>query len=103
MTEELQQTAVVAIFGSRTSAEAAVVALHHEGLDMARISIDGHAPQPEQHSIDAAKAGEFIVLVHGTAAMIVHAHAILGTTESTRSAKHADIYGTHIFTDVDLG
>ena len=99
MNQEPQQTAVVAICSSRISAEAAVIALHHAGLDMMCTWIDGHAPQGEERAIDASRAGEFVVLVHGTAAMIVHARAVLCTSDSTCLATHAAPYVSHNSTD----
>lgn len=98
MTHDSEQTAVVAICDSRASAEATVDALHREGLDLTRMSIDTHTPEAEQQTIDAMNAGAFVVLVHGTAAMIVHAHAILGTTDASDRATPAPIYNAHAST-----
>jgi len=103
MTQDAQQTAVVAIFDSRTSAETAVDALHREGLDLNRLSIGCKTPPAEQHLLDAVAAGEFLVVVHGTAEMFVHARAILGTTNSLPLAKHVDNGGSHFAAELGVG
>lgn len=90
MTQDAEETAIVGMFDSLTSAEAAVVDLHHEGLDMKRLSIDGNVPHAEQHVLDSVRAGVFLVLVHGTAAMVVHARAILGTTDPSQFSSSID-------------
>jgi hypothetical protein len=103
MTKDTQRTAVVASCDSRTSAEAAVLALHHEGLDIECLSIDGNPLPTEQHVLDSVKAGEFLVLVHGTTEMIEHAHAVLGTTGSSQLTTDAADYGPHIATGLGMG
>jgi hypothetical protein len=96
MTQDAQETAIVGMFESLISAEAAIVALHHEGLDMQRLSIDGNVPRAEQHILDSVKDGAFLVLVHGTADMIVHARAILGTTDPSQFDTLAAVYSSRI-------
>jgi hypothetical protein len=88
MIQDTKKAEVVAICDSRASAEAAVVALHREGLDLKRILIGGDAHSTEQHILDSVKDGEFLVLVRGTADMIVHARAVLGTTGSAALMTH---------------
>ena len=82
MTQDIQQTAVVAIFDSRSGAEDAVVALNQEGVDMKRLSIFGKNSHPEQQTNGASGTEQFLVLVPGISEMIVHARAVLGTTDS---------------------
>jgi hypothetical protein len=96
MTETIPQTFVVAICDSRTSAEDAVVALHREGVDMSRLSIGKNANGSDQHVQDLANAGEFLVLVHGTAEMIVHARSVLGTTGSSHVMDSANFHGWEV-------
>jgi hypothetical protein len=100
MTQDEEETAIVAMFDSLTSAESALAELHHEGLDMKRLSIDGNLPHTQQHVIDSVNAGAFLVLVHGTAAMIVHARAILGTIDPSHDATLAAIYSSRIAAEV---
>jgi len=100
MTQDAHQTAIVGMFESLTSAEAAVVALHHEGLDMKCLSIDGNVPHADQHIVDSVKDGAFLVLVYGTAAIIAHARAILGTAESSRLESLAAAYCARIPTEI---
>jgi len=82
MSQDTQQTAVVAIFESRSGAANAVVALNQEGVDMRRLSIFGKNSHPEQQTSGASGTEQFLVLVHGISEMIVHARAVLGTTGS---------------------
>ena len=97
MTQDEQRIAVVAIYDSRSSAEAAIVALHHEGLDLKRLSIgDEKAHSTAQHVLDSVKAGEFLVLLLGTADMVVHARAVLGTTNSSQFMTRAENGGSHV-------
>jgi hypothetical protein len=96
MTQDTHETAIVGMFESLTSAEEAIVALHHEGLDMMRLSIDGKAPNAEQHTLDSVKDGAFLVLVNGTAPMIVHARAILGTNNTSQLEALAAVYSSRI-------
>jgi len=103
MTQDAQQTAVVAIFDSRPAAEDAIVALHQEGLDMKRLSIFGKDFTTEQHTSRSVKAEQFFVLVHGSAEMLVHARAILGTTGSSHLETHTSSHGSHIATGLGLG
>jgi hypothetical protein len=103
MTQDTQQTAVVAIFDSRSAAEGAIVALHQEGLDMKRLSIFGKDFTTEQHTGGSAKTEQFFVLVHGTAEMIVHARAIMGTTGSSHLETHTSSHSSHIATGLGLG
>jgi len=79
MTEHLQ-TFVAAICDSRTSAEDAIGALHREGIDINCLSIGTNPKCSDQHTQDSVNAGEFLVLVHGTAEVIEHARAALGTS-----------------------
>jgi hypothetical protein len=102
MTQDEQQTAVAAIFDSRAAAEDAIVALHQEGLDMKRLSIFGRDCTTKQHTSGSAKIEKFLVLVHGTAEMIVHARAILGTTGSSHLETHTFSHGSHIATGLGL-
>jgi len=90
MTQDTQRTAVVAICDSRSSAEASILTLHHEGLDMKRLSIGDKTSSTVQHVRDSVKDGEFLVLVRGTAEMIVHARAVLGTTRASEVLAPAD-------------
>ncbi len=103
MTQDVQQTAVVAIFDSRPGAEDAIVALHQEGLDMKRLSIFVRDLHTEQHASGSSKAEQFFVLVHGTAEMMVHARAILGTISSSHPGTHASSHGSHVATGLALG
>jgi hypothetical protein len=103
MTQDVRQSAVVAIFDSRTSAEAAVVALHHEGLDLKRLSIGCRTPPAEQHLLDAVAAGQFLVLVRGTAEMIVHARAILGASNSLPLTTHVGNGSSHFAEELGEG
>ena len=103
MTQDTQQAAFVAIFDSRPSAEDAIVALHREGLDMKRLSIFGKDFHKEQHTSSSSKAEQFFVLVHGTAEMIVHARAVLGTTGSSHLGTRASSYGSQMATGLGLG
>jgi len=82
MNQDAQQTAVVAIFDSRSGAENAVVELNQEGVDMKRMSIFGKNSHTEHQTSRASGTEQFFVLVHGIAEMIVHARAVLGTTDS---------------------
>jgi hypothetical protein len=79
---DTQQTAVVAIFDSRSGAENAVVALNQEGVDLKRLSIFGKNSHAGQQANGDAGTEQFLVLVHGISEMIVHARAVLGTTDS---------------------
>ncbi len=103
MTQNTQGTAVVAICDSRSSAEAAVVALHHEGLDMKRLSISDKASFTTQHVRDSVKHGEFLVLVRGTAEMVVHARAVLGTTDSSRFMTRAESSSSPLAAGIGTG
>ena len=96
MTQDEQETAIVGMFESLIGAEEAIVALHHEGLDMKRLSIDGNVAHAEQHILDSVKDGAFLVLVHGTTDMIVHARAILGTTDPSQFETLAAVYSSRI-------
>lgn len=100
MTQDGQETAIVGMFESLISAEEAIIALHHEGLDMKRLSIDGRVPHAEQHILDSVKDGVFLVLVHGTAAMIIHARAILGTTDPSQFETLAAAYSSRIAAEI---
>lgn len=95
MTQNKQRNAVVAICDSRSSAEAAIVTLHHEGLDLKRLSIGDKTASPAQHVSDSVKDGEFLVLVRGTAEMIVHARAVLGTSKASELLAPADDADSH--------
>jgi len=103
MTEKIQQTFVVAICDSRTSAEEAIVALHREGVDMKRLSIGKNANGSDQHVQDLAAAGEFLVLVYGTAEMIVHARAVLGTTGSSHIMNSANFHPSDVALEAGMG
>jgi len=65
MTQDIQQTAVVAIFDSRSGAEHALVALNQEGVDMKRLSIVDKDFHTEQHPNESLRTEQFFVLVHG--------------------------------------
>ncbi len=101
MTQDERRIAVAAICDSRSSAEAAIVTLHHEGLDMERLSIGDKTPSAAQHVCDSVKDGEFLVLVRGTAEMIAHARAVLGTTSSSEILTRVDDADSQI--PADLG
>lgn len=103
MIQDPLTTAVVAICDSRASAEAAVVTLHREGLDMKRLSIGGDAHCTEQHVLDSMSDGEFLVLVRGTADMIVHARAVLGTNDSSQLATNVADCDPRIAADFGTG
>ena len=103
MTQDAQQTAAVAIFDSRPAAEDAIVALHQEGLDMKRLSVFVKDFHTEQHTSGSSKTEQFFVLVHGTAEMMVHARAILGTVSSSHLGIHASSHGSHVATGLGLG
>lgn len=81
MTQDIQKTAVVALFNSREGAEDALNMLNQEGVDMRRLSIFDKATDTERSSSASKQAAHFLVLVRGTAEMIVHARAVLGTTD----------------------
>jgi len=103
MTQDIQQTAVVAIFDSRSAAEHALVALNQEGVDMKRLSIfdkDFHSGQRPNCGLGTE---QFFVLVHGTAEMIVHARAVLGTTGSSHLGTPVASYGSHVSTELGMG
>ena len=101
MTQDTQQTAAVAIFDSRSGAEDAVVALNQEGVDMKRLSIFGK--DTEQHTNGSFGTKQFFVLVHGTAEMIVHARAVLGTTGSSHLRTLVSNHGSHVATGLGMG
>ncbi len=100
MTQDEERIAVAAICDSRSSAEAAVVTLHREGLDMKRLSIGDKTPSAAQHVRDSVKDGQFLVLVLGTAEMIVHARAVLGTTSSSEFLTRVDNADSRIAADL---
>ena len=100
MTQDEQETAIVGMFESLISAEEAIVALHREGLDMKRLSIDGNVAHAEQHILDSVKDGAFLVLVHGTTDMIVHARAILGTTDPSQFETLGAVYSSRIAAEI---
>jgi len=102
MTEYIQQTFVAAIYDSRASAEDALGALHREGLDMKRLSIGTNAKCSDQHTQDSVNDGEFLVLVHGTAEMIVHARAVLGTTGSSLGVYSANTYCPDVAPEIGM-
>ena len=103
MTQDTQQTAVVAIFDSRSGAEDAIVALHQEGVDMKRLSIFGKDLHTDQHTNGSSGTEQFFVLVHGTAEMIVHARAVLGTTGSSHLRTLVSSHGSHVATGLGMG
>lgn len=103
MTQDTQRTAVVAICDSRSSAEAAIVALHHEGLDMKRLSIGDKTSSTTQHILDSVKDGEFLVLIRGTAEMVVHARAVLGTSDSSRFRTRAESSSSRLAAGIGTG
>ena len=72
MTQNMQQTAVVAIFGSRYVDQDALVTLNQEGVDMKRLSIVDKDFHAEQHTSGSLRTEQFFVLVHGTAEVIAH-------------------------------
>jgi hypothetical protein len=96
MTQDIQQTAVVASFDSRSGAEHALVALNEEGVNIKRLSIFDKDFHSEQHPNGCIRSKQFFVLVHGTAEMIVHARAVLGTTGSSHLRTPVASYGSHV-------
>jgi hypothetical protein len=103
MTQDIQQTAVVAIFDSRSGAEDAVVALNQEGVDMKRLSIVDKDFHTEQHPNESLRTEQFFVLVHGTAEMIVHARAVLGTTGFSHLRTLVPSHGSHLAIGLGMG
>ena len=103
MTQDIQQTAVVAILNSRSAAEDALVALNREGVDMKRLSIFDKDTHTEQHPNGSSRAERFFVLVHGTAEMIVHARAVLGTTGSSHLRSLVSSHGSHVAAGLGTG
>jgi len=103
MTQDMQQTAVVAIFDSRSRAEDALVALNQEGVDMKRLSIVDKDFHSEQHPNRPLRTERFFVLVHGTAEMIVHASAVLGTTGSSHPRTLVPSHGSHVAIGLGMG
>ena len=99
----MQQTAVVAIFDSRSTAENALVALNQEGVDMKRLSIFDKDFHPVQNPSGSLGTKQFFVLVHGTAEMIVHARAVLGTTGSSHLRSLVSSRGPRVATGLGLG
>ena len=103
MTQDMQQAAVVAIFDSRSAAEDALVALNQEGVDIKRLSIFDKDFHPEQHPKGSLGTKQFFVLIHGTAEMIVHARAVLGTTGSSHLRTLVSSRGSHVATGLGMG
>ena len=103
MTQDMQQTTVVAIFDSRSRAEDALVALNQEGVDMKRLSIVDKDFHSEQHPNRPLRTERFFVLVHGTAEMIVHASAVLGTTGSSHPRTLVPSHGSHVAIGLGMG
>ena len=77
MTQDIQRTAVVAIFDKD----------FHSG----------------QHPNGCLGSKQFFVLVHGTAEMIVHARAVLGTTGSSHLRTLVSSRGSHVVTGLGMG
>ena len=103
MTQDMQQTAVVAIFDSRSGAEDAIIALNQEGVDMKRLSIFDKNSHAEQRTSRPLRTEQFFVLLHGTAEMIVHARAVLGTTGSSHLRTLVSSRGSHVATGLGMG
>ena len=103
MTQDIQQTAVVAVFDSRSDAEDALVALNQEGVAMKRLSIFDKDSYRGQNPIGSSRPEQFFVLVHGTAEMIVYARAVLGTTGSSHLGTPVASYGSHVSTELGMG
>ena len=103
MTQDMQQTAVVAIFDSRSGAEGAINALNQEGVDMKRLSIFDKNSHTEQHPDGSLGTEQFFVLLHGTAEMMVHARAVLGTTGSSHRGTLVSSRESHVATGLGTG
>lgn len=56
--QPIQQHAVIAVFDSHAGAEAGLLSLQHEGLDMKRLSIVGKDFHTEQHAVGFYNTGD---------------------------------------------
>jgi hypothetical protein len=60
VTQTIEEYSIVAVYNSHVGAEAAVQALHKEGLDLKRLSIVGKGIETEDHALGFYPTGELV-------------------------------------------